>query len=120
MTALKVTTRDPFKRGDTVTIRYEFEPPYVGYDWSQVLLDCAFTDVSAPNDNTGAAATRLNQPLTVNTDNTAYYAFQLTHAESLALIPGTTYNDECQLKENGSNYLTPIQGQTTITQDYII
>jgi len=120
MAALKVIKRDPFKRVDTVCFQYLFDPPYVGYDWSVVLLDCAFTNVTAPADNTGAAAVRTNQILTINTDGSAYYLFQLTHAESLALIPGNTYNDECQLKESGTNYLTPIQGQTVISQDYVI
>ena len=120
MAALKIIKRDPFKRGDTVCFQYEFDPPFVGYDWSVVRLDCTFTDVKAPNDNTGAAAVRLNQTLTTNPDNSAFYIFQLTHTESSALTPGATYSDECQLKESGTNYLTPIQGQTTISQDYII
>lgn len=120
MAALKVIKRDPFKRGDTVCFQYEFDPPFVGYDWSVVLLDCALTMVSAPTNNTGAAAVRLNQTLTVNPDNSALYIFQLTHAESITLVPGKTYIDECQLKEGGVNYLTPIQGKALIEQDYII
>jgi hypothetical protein len=120
MAALKVIKRDPFKRGDTPNFRYEFDPPYVGFNWATVQLDCAFTKVGSPTDNSGAAAVRLNQALTVNADNTAYYNFGLTHAESLTLVPGATYNDECQLKESGTNYITPIQGETKILQDYVI
>lgn len=120
MAALKVIKRDPFKRGDTVCFQYLFDPPFAGYNWALVVLDCTFTNVTAPTSNTGAAAVRTNVSLTVNTDGSAYYLFQLTHAESLTLIPGATYNDECQLKESGTNYLTPIQGQTVITQDYVI
>ena len=120
MAGLTVIKRDPFKRGDTPVFRYEFEPPYVGYDWSTVLLDCALTSVDEPTDNAAAAAVRLNQALTVNPDGTAYYLFQLTHAESLTLVPDDTYRDECQLKEGGTNYLTPIQGETVIAQDYVI
>lgn len=120
MAALKTIKRDPFKRGDTVVFQYLFDPPFVGYSWSGVVLDCTFTNVSAPTDNTGAAASRLNQTLTVNPDNSAYFLFQLTHAESAALTPGATYHDECQLKEGDTNYLTPITGVTVISQDYII
>lgn len=120
MAELKPIKRSPFKRGDTVVFQYDFDPPYVGYDWSNVQLDCAFTDVAAPQNNTGAAATRLNQSLTVNPDGSASFVFQLTHAESLALTAGATYRDECQLKENGTNYLTPITGEVVVKQDYII
>lgn len=120
MAGLKVTKRDPFKRGDTVCFMYVFDPPYVGYNWSAVQLDCALTMDSSPTANTSAAAVRLNQALTVNPDGSAQYLFQLTHAESSALIPDKTYIDECQLKESGTNYLTPIQGQTVVSQDYII
>jgi hypothetical protein len=116
----KDVKRGSFKKGDTPTFRYEFDPPYVGYDWSTVLLDCAFTNDTDPVNNTTAAAARLNVPLTVNPDNTAYYDFQLTHTESLALVAGASYHDECQLKENGTNYLTPITGISTIKQDYVI
>lgn len=120
MAALKVIKRDPFKRGDTVAFLYQFDPPYAGFDWTTVQLDCALTDIQAPTDNTGAAALRQNQALTVNSDNSAYYVFQLTHTESLTLTPAATYQDECQLKQSGTNYITPVQGQTTISQDYII
>lgn len=120
MAALKIIKRDPFKRGDTVGFMYLFQPPFVGYSWSAVQISCALTDVAAPTDNSGAAATRLNQALTVNSDGSAQFLFQLTHAESLALTPGATYQDECQLIESGTNYLTPIQGQSVVTQDYII
>lgn len=120
MATLKVIKRDPFKRGDTVAFMYQFQPPYSGFDWSTVQIDCAFTNVTAPSDNSGAAAVRINQPLTVNPDNSAYYLFQLTHAESSSCTPGATYQDECQLKQSGTNYLTPIQGQTIVQQDYII
>jgi len=117
----KPIKRDPFKRGDTVTFAYVFTQPYVGYSWTGVTIDCALTAVDAPTNNTGAAAVRTAQSLTVDVDNTATYLFQLTAAESNALVPGTTYKDECQLKESSGTYVTtPITGETKIVQDYII
>lgn len=109
-----------FKRGDTQNFVWVFTPPYVGYNWSVVTLDCAMTSVTTPTDNSGAAATRINQTLTVDASNSASYTFALTHAESLTLTPGATYKVEPQLKENGVNYITPITGTVDILQDYII
>lgn len=119
--AQKTIKRDPFKRGDTACFAYVFTEPFVGYDWSTVTVDCAFTAITAPTDNSGAAAVRTAQSLTVDANNTATYLFQLTTAESNALVPGTVYKDECQLKESGGTFVTtPITGQTTISQDYVI
>lgn len=118
--ATKVIKRDEFKRGDTAGFMYVFTEPYAGYDWTNVTIDCSFTAVEAPNDNTGAAATRIDQVLVVDSSNTASYLFQLTETESQSLIPGATYKDECQLKENGTYKITPVTGQTKIVQDYII
>lgn len=113
--------RDSFKRGDTANFTYEFTAPYVGYNWSNVLVDCTFTSVDAPSDNTGAAAVRTGQALSVDANNIASYSFQLTAAESNALIPDTTYKDECQLKESSGLYVTtPVTGQTKVEQDYVI
>lgn len=120
MAAAKIIKRDSFKRGDTVCFQYLFQPPFAGYDWTQVRVNCALTAQTAPNDNTLAAAVRTNQSLTINTDASAYFLFQLTHAESAALTVGTTYTDECQMIENSTNYLTPIQGQSTVAQDFYI
>lgn len=119
--AQKVIKRDPFKRGDTACFAYVFTAPYVGFNWATVTIDCALTAVGAPTDNTSAAAVRSAQSLTVDADNVATYLFQLTTAESNALAPGSTYKDECQLKESGGTFVTtPITGQTTIAQDYVI
>lgn len=120
MAKLKVIKRNSFKRGDTAAFNYTFTEPYAGFNWSGVTIDCALTDVDAPTNNSGAAAVRLSQTLTVNADNSAYYVFQLTPAESAALVPGTTYIDECQLKQGTTGVSTPVTGQTTIAQDYII
>lgn len=112
--------RKPFKRGDTACFVYEFEPPYDGFSWSGVTVDCAFTAIQSPSNNSGAAAVRLDQTLDVDADNVATYLFQLTKAESAALVPSSVYIDECQLKQ-GTDYLTtPVTGQTKIQQDYII
>lgn len=119
--AVKPIKRDSFKRGDTACFVYEFTEPYDGFDWSGVTIDCALTAVEAPSTNTGAAAVRTGESLTVDADNVASYHFQLTAAESNALVAGTAYKDECQLKESSGTYVTtPITGQTTIAQDYII
>lgn len=118
--AITVTRRDPFKRGDTACFAYVFTEPYAGFDWSGVTIDCAFTRIQAPNDNTGAAAVRTAQTLTVDGDNTATYLFQLTKVESAALVPGGVYKDECQLKEGASYLTTPVTGQTTVEQDFVI
>lgn len=118
--SLKTIKRQPFKRGDTACFLYNLSPPSVGFDWSTVTVDCALTAQTAPTDNTQAAAIRTSQPLTVNADGTASYAFQLTLAESQALIPGTTYIDECQLKQGGLYATTAVTGQTVVAQDYII
>jgi hypothetical protein len=121
MAAPKVIKYDSFYRGDTATFGFRFTQPYVGYDWSNVKLDTAMTNVSSPNDNNGAAAIRLNQSLTVDSSNNAYYGFQLTAIESKALTPGETYKVQAQLKENsGTNVVTPITGEVEIAQDYII
>lgn len=117
----KVLTRTPFKRGDTACFIYKFNPPYANFDWSDVTVDCALTNIDAPTSNTGAAATRLDRALEVDSANVASYGFQLTFAESKTLVPGATYKDECQLKQSGSLYVTtPITGQTKILQDYVI
>lgn len=118
--ALSFIKRDSFKRGDTAAFNYQFSEPSPGFDWSTITLDCALTDVNAPNDNSGAAAIRTAQTVTVNTDNSAYYIFQLTPAESNALIPGATYIDECQLKQGTSYVSTAVSGKTKIAQDYVI
>lgn len=117
--ALKVITRQPFKRGDTACFLYNFTAPSTGYDWSGVTVDCALTSQDAPSDNTGAAAIRTSQPLTVNADGSASYSFQLTVTESKALVPGTSYIDECQLKQ-GVYATTAVTGKTTVAQDYVI
>jgi hypothetical protein len=82
MAKLATIKRDSFKRGDTACFRYDFTEPYAGFDWSAITIDCALTSVEAPNDNTGAAAVRTAQSLTVNADNSATYLFQLTTAEA--------------------------------------
>lgn len=120
MATIKPIKRDAFKRGDTQCFTYEFTEPYDGFDWSTVKVNCSFTNVSAPANNAGAAATRLNQSLVVDSDNVATYVFQLTRAESLTLVPGSTYVDECELKENDTYFITPITGESEIVQDYII
>ncbi len=120
MAKLDPIKRDPFKRGDTANFVYVFTEPYDGFDWSTVTIDCSLTAVEAPSDNSGAAAVRTGQALSVDSDNTASYSFQLTEAESEALVPGTTYYDECQLKQSGTYVATPITGKTTIKQDYVI
>lgn len=118
--ALKMLKRDSFKRGDTASFIYQFTSPSVGFNWALVTVDCAFTSVEAPTSNAGAI-TRLAQPLTVvAADNSASYQFQLTPAESAALVPGTSYTDECQLKQGVLFVTTPVTGKTTIAQDFII
>lgn len=118
--SLKIIKRDSFKRGDTASFVYQFTQPYAGFNWSAVTIDCVLTATDAPNDNSSAAITRLGQALTVDSSNTASYTFQLTPAESKALIPGITYIDECQLKQGTSYVTTPVTGQTKIAQDYVI
>jgi hypothetical protein len=120
MASLKVIKRNPFKRGDTACFQYVFTQPYAGFNWATVTIDCALTTAAAPTDNTTAAITRIAQPLSVDTSNTATYNFQLTPSESAGLIPGTTYTDECQLKQGGIYVTTPVTGQTQIAQDYVI
>jgi hypothetical protein len=117
--SLKIIKRDSFKRGDTAAFIYQFTQPYAGFNWATVTVDCALTSVEAPTDNS-AAITRLAQTLTVDSSNTASYTFQLTPAESKALIPGTTYIDECQLKQGSTYVTTPVTGSTKIAQDYVI
>lgn len=120
MASLKIIKRESFKRGDTAAFTYNFTQPYVGFDWGTITLDCALTDIAAPADNSGAAAVRTAQTVTVNPDNSAYYTFQLTVLESDALVPGTTYIDECQLKQSGTYVTTAVTGQTTVAQDFVI
>lgn len=119
MATNQVVTLDPFKRGDTPTFRFSYSNPYAGFDWSGVTLDAAMTDVSAPSDNTGAAAVRLNQTLTPDAQG-AYYEFTLTTTESNALSVGTTYNVECQLKQGGTSVATPATAKVKVLQDYVI
>ena len=118
--ALKIINRPSFYRGDTAAITYKFTEPYSGVDWSGITVDCTLTSVTAPTDNSGAAAIRTAQAVTVNSDNSAYYTFQLTIAESNALVPGTTYIDQCQLKQSGLYVSTAVTGQTKIAQDFVI
>lgn len=117
--SLRIIKRDSFKRGDTAAFIYQFTQPYAGFNWAAVTVDCALTSVEAPTDNT-AAITRLAQPLTVDSSNTASYIFQLTPAEAKTLVPGTSYIDECQLKQGTTYVTTPVTGQTKIAQDFII
>lgn len=118
--ALRIIKRDSFKRGDTPAYIYQFTQPYAGFNWSGVTIDCALTAQDAPADNTGAAVSRIAQTLTVDGSNTASYTFQLTPTESKALVAGTTYIDECQLKQGTTYVTTPVTGQTKIAQDYVI
>jgi hypothetical protein len=119
--ATQVITYDPFKRGDTAAFTFEFTEPYEGFDWSTVTIDSSMTAVEAPSDNSGAAAIRLNQSLTTDASNTASYTLQLSVSESKSLVPDSTYNVEAQLKESSGTFVTtPITGQVTIVQDYVI
>lgn len=113
-----VKSLDAFKRGDTPTFRFEFTNPYSGFDWSGVSLDAAMTSASAPNDNTGAGATRLNEALSISTTG-AYYEFTLTITESKALTPNTDYFIEAQLK-SGALTVTPVTVKVKVLQDYVI
>lgn len=113
------TQIDPFKRGDTPVIRFEFESPSSGFDWTGTTLDVAMTDVAQPADNSGAAALRLAQTLTPQTGG-VYYEFLLTVAESKALTPGAKYNVEAQLKQGADSVVTPVTLTVKILQDYII
>jgi len=109
---------DPFKRGDTANFQFSFSNPYVGFNWSTVTLDGAMTDVSAPTDNTGAGAVRLNQVLTTNAQG-AYYNFTLTPTESKALDIAT-YKVECQIKQGGIAVATPTTAKVQVLQDYVV
>jgi len=117
--SLRIIKRDSFKRGDTASFIYQFTQPYIGFDWSVVTIDCSLTSNTAPTDNTGAII-RLAQTLTVDVSNTASYTFQLIPAEAATLVPGTTYTDECQLKQGTTYVTTPVTGQTKIAQDFVI
>lgn len=114
-----IIQRQPFKRGDTVIFRYVFQPPYNGYSWSGVTIDCALTNVPNPKDNAGALAVRIGQSLSIDQDNVASYDFALTEAESKGLKPGAKYYDECQLRQ-GDRVVTPITGVSIVEQDYVI
>lgn len=119
MATNQIVTLDPFKRGDTPTFRFTFSNPYAGFDWSGITLDGAMTSIQAPDDNTGAAAVRLNQSLTTNATG-AYYQFTLTIAESKALTIGAQYTVECQLKQGGTTVATPATAKVKVLQDYVI
>jgi hypothetical protein len=119
MAANTTVTLNPFKRGDTPTFRFEFSNPYTGFDWSGITADCAMTDIENPNDNTGAAATRLNQPLQTSSTG-AYYEFTLTIVESKALAVETQYKVEIQLKQGTTVVVTPVTANVKVLQDYII
>lgn len=110
---------DSFKRGDTPTFLFSFSNPYPGFNWGSITLDAAMTDVTSPNDNTGAAAVRLNQTLTTNAQG-AYYQFTLTVAESKALTVGAKYNVECQLKQGSTSVATPATATVKVLQDYVV
>ena len=118
--AVQTITVNDFKRGDTPTFRFNFSDPYEGFDWTGITVDCAMTDVQAPEDNTGAAAVRLNQTITVGVDGVAYYEMTLTVTESKALDPGATYVVEAQLKQGGTLVVTPLTVKVKVVQDYII
>lgn len=119
MATNQTVSLDPFKRGDTPTFRFAFTNPYVGFDWTTVTLDGAMTNVLQPADNTGAAATRLAQTLTVDATG-AHFDFTLTIAESKALTVGAKYNVECQLKQAGTSVATPATATVKVLQDFII
>jgi hypothetical protein len=119
--ALKIIKYEPFKRGDTPVFAFTFTQPATGFNWATVTIDGAITAVEAPNDNTGASVSRLNQTLTVDASNTASFNMQPIVAESRALTAGGTYRVEVQLKDNGgTNVATAVTGQVTILQDYVI
>jgi hypothetical protein len=118
MASNTVITLNPFKRGDTPNFYFAFTNPYDGFDWSGVTVDAAMTAVVAPTDNTGAAATRIGQPL-VTDANGAHFEFILTPTESNALVIGN-YVVEVQLKESGTQVATPVTAKVKVLQDYVI
>lgn len=111
----------PFKRGDTPVFAFQFPSPAVGFSWSGITADFAMTAASAPSDNTGAAVLRLAQALSVDGNDQASFSVQPTTTESKALIPGTTYNIEVQLKDSGGAHVaTASTGTVIVEQDYVI
>lgn len=110
---------ESFKRGDTPTFRFDFTDPSSGYNWSGVTIDCVMTNVEAPANNSGAAATRIGQVLTEESGS-AYFDFTLTASESNALEAGSEYKVEAQLKESGTTVLTPVTAKVKVLQDYAI
>jgi hypothetical protein len=118
--ATNVTVQlDPFKRGDTPTFDFSYSNPYVGFDWSGITLDAAMTDLTAPADNTGAAATRLAQSMVVDSQG-AHYNFTLTVAESKLLVVGAKYFIEAQLKQGTTSVATPATATVKVLQDYVV
>lgn len=119
--ALKKIKYDSFKRGDTPVFSFVFTPPFEGFSWTGVVADFALTLVKAPSNNVGAAVLRQNQSLTVAGDGTASFEVQPTVLESNALIPGSTYVVEVQLKSDaGASVATASTGTVLVEQDYII
>lgn len=118
--ATNIIKYSPFKRGDTPNFGFTYSAPYAGYNWSVVTVDAAMTSIDEPINNTGAAVLRLNQPLVINLDGSAYFGFGPTITESKALLPGVTYTVEAQLKEGANVVTTPVTGQVLVQQDYVI
>lgn len=109
---------DDLKRGDTAAWRLEFLDPYEGFDWDGVTVDVAMTNEKEPTDNSGAAATRLAQGVTVS-DTGAYYVFTLAEEESKSLEPKKDYIVEAQLRKSGTVF-TPLTLKVKVLQDYVI
>ncbi len=119
--ASRIIKYDSFKRGDTPVFGFTFTAPSLTFNWTTILIDAAMTSNTAPNDNSGAGLLRQNQTLTVDAANNAYFYLQPSVSESKALTPGATYSIEVQLKDTtNTNVATPLTGQVTILQDYII
>jgi hypothetical protein len=119
MATNKTVKVEPFKRGDTPTFRFSYSNPHTGFSWTGVTIDAAMTSVEAPADNTGAAATRLNQAVTTDAQG-AHYEFTLTVAESKALTVDTEYKVEAQLKEGTTSVSTPVTIKVKVLQDWVI
>lgn len=118
---MQPTRYDPFKRGDTPVFVFNFTLPSAGYSWTNILVDAVMTSVASPTDNNSAAVKRIGESLTIKPDGGSTFQFQPTPEESRALVPGTEYMIEVQLRDTANpNVATAVTGKVKIIQDFVI
>lgn len=117
MASPKLTKLDGFIRGDTPLFVFDATVDGVAFDVTDWTGKFTLTANASPTNNTDAViqAETMTKDETENT-----FSYQLTHAVSATLTPGTKYYFDVQVSKSPteSNTFTIVRGTVTLVTDY--